>query len=106
LSEAPPPEEPPDGIAISDADLHEHFMGRMLQRGVSIQEIQQALNDGWPAADAKPGTLGRTLVFTFGVEWEGQIYAEKEVTVYYKYTSGRLVLLTTRARYGKSFPRG
>jgi len=77
----------------------------MLQRGVTQEEIERTLNEGWEASDAKPGTLGKVLVFPYQAEWEGQFFEEKEVTVYYKVVGERLVLLTAKARYGKGFPR-
>jgi len=77
----------------------------MLQRGIAREEIEQALNKGWEALDAKPGTKGKVYVFPYHAEWEGQFFEEKEVTVYYKMVGGTLVLLTTKARYSKDFPR-
>ena len=78
----------------------------MRQRGVTLQEIRQTVAAGWPATDVKPGTQGRVMVFPYGRDWEGQTYAEKEVTVYYKAVEGEeIVLLTVKARYGQGFPR-
>ena len=76
----------------------------MEQRGVTLQEIERVLNEGWDATDAKPGTFGKVAVF-YDVEWEGTWHPEKEVTVYYKVAGGRVILLTVKARYGKGFPR-
>lgn len=90
---------------ITPADLHPHLQARMQQRGITPEELAQTLNDGWEAADAKPGTLGKVLVFPYAAEWEGQFYPEKEVSVYYKVTAEGLVLLTAKARYGREFPR-
>lgn len=90
---------------ITLADLHPHLQARMQQRGVNRKDIEQTLNEGREASDAKPGTLGKTKVFPYRVEWEGQFYQEKEVTVYYKVTGKEAVVLTVKARYGKSFPR-
>ncbi len=78
----------------------------MQQRGVTREEIEQTLNKGWPATDAKPDTLGKSFVFPYAQEWEGQFYEEKEVTVYYKVIGQELFLLTVIARYGQRFPRG
>ena len=78
----------------------------MSQRGITQEEIERTLNEGWEATDAKPGTLGKVMVFPYGAEWEGQFYEEKEVSVYYKSVGEHLVLLTVKARYGKDFPRG
>ena len=78
----------------------------MEQRGVSREQIERTLNDGWSATDARPGVLGKVMVFQYQKEWEGRYYAEVEVTVYYKLTQEGLVLLTVKARYGKGFARG
>ncbi|RLC71804.1 MAG: hypothetical protein DRI52_04590 [Chloroflexi bacterium] len=92
-------------IRITDADLHPHLRARMHQRGISREEIERTLNEGWEASDAKSGTLGKVLVFPYEKEWEGQFYEEKEVTVYYKLAAEGIILLTAIARYGKGFPR-
>ena len=93
-------------IQITDTDLHVHLKARMVQRGISKEELERTLNEGWIAGDAKPGTRGKVLVLTYQDQWEGQWYEEKEVSVYYKGVEGSLVLLTVKARYGKDFPRG
>jgi len=38
--------------------------------------------------------------------WEGKSFEEKEVSVYYKFTNDTMVLLTAKARYGRSFIKG
>ncbi len=91
---------------ITEEDLHPHLKARMLQRGLTWQDIERTLNEGWEATDTKPSTLGKVMVFPYHAEWEGQFYEEKEVTVYDKIVGEHLVLLTAKARYGKDFPRG
>ena len=90
-------------IKISESDLHSHIKKRMLQRGITLEEIETALNDGWEATDAKADTIGKTFIFRYNGEWEGVFNEEKEVSVYYKYVEGEIVLLTAKARYGKDF---
>lgn len=90
---------------VAEADLHFHLRMRMQQRGVTREEIERTLNEGWEATDAKPGTLGKALAFPYAAEWEGEFYPEKEVTVYYKRVEEGIVLLTVKARYGREFPR-
>ncbi len=90
---------------LSESDLHQHIKARMFQRGISLQEIQETLMTGWEAEDTKEGTLGKVKVFSFNAFWEGTFFEEKEVTVYYKYKHGELVLLTAKARYGRGFAR-
>jgi hypothetical protein len=77
----------------------------MRQRGVSLEEIKQAMAAGWEAADAKPGTSGKVMVFPYQAEWEGRFFEDKEVTVYYKVVDDEdVILLTVKARYGQAFP--
>jgi len=92
-------------IKISDDELHPHLIARMEQRGVLMEEIEKVLNEGWKAEDAKPGTLGKVLVFQYNGLWEGDFFQEKEVSVYYKDVNDRVMLLTVKARYGEDFPR-
>ncbi|MEW6418739.1 MAG: DUF4258 domain-containing protein [Nitrospirota bacterium] len=93
-------------IKIRESDLHPHIRARMLQRGISVKEIEEALNKGWDAADAVEGTAGKVAVFAYNAEWEGKFFEEKEVTVYYKYKGVQFILLTAKARYGKNFEKG
>lgn len=75
----------------------------MAQRGVTPDEIERTINEGRPAADAKPGTVGKVLVFPYHAEWEGRRYEKKEVTVYVRVVGERMVVLTVKARYGREF---
>jgi len=92
-------------IRLPDDAFHAHLVARMQQRGISREEIETTLNSGWPADDAKPGTLGKAWIFPYNADWEGQQYPEKEVTVYYRIRGVGFVVLTAKARYGVSFPR-
>lgn len=78
----------------------------MFQRGISMEEIEITINKGWDADDAKEGTIGKTFVFSYNNYWEDKFYNEKEVAVYYKIKEKKMVLLTAKARYGKSFKKG
>ena len=52
-------------IRLSESDLPPHLRARMLQRGVTVEEIELTLSEGWEASDAKSGTKGKTLVFPY-----------------------------------------
>lgn len=93
-------------IRLTEDDLHPHLRRRMAQRGVSVDELEKVLNNGWEASDAKPGTEGKVLVFPHSAEPHEGFYSEKEVTAYYKHVEGQLIVLTVKARYGQLFPRG
>ena len=90
-------------IKISEADLHPHLKARMSQRGITMEEIEKVLNEGLEATDTKPGTIGKVFVFLYNGMWEGKLFEEKEVSVYYKLVNDTMVLLTVKARYGKGF---
>ena len=90
-------------IKISEADLHPHLKARMSQRGITMEEIEKVLNEGLEATDTKPGTIGKVFVFLYNGIWEGKLFEEKEVSVYYKLVNDTMVLLTVKARYGKGF---
>jgi hypothetical protein len=93
-------------IKVKESDLHPHIRARMVQRGISIIEIEETLRSGWDANDAVEGTAGKVAVFIYNAEWAGKFFEEKEVTVYYKYKGKQFILLTVKARYGKNFKRG
>ena len=61
-------------IRIEDREMHPHLRERMLQRGVTLQEAERTLNDGWEALDAKSGVQGKIMVFPYHEEWEGRTY--------------------------------
>ena len=58
------------------------------------------------ADDAKEGTTAKVFVFKYNAYWEERYFEEKEVTVYYKHKDRKLILLTVKAKYGKSFIKG
>jgi hypothetical protein len=92
-------------IIVRDSDLHSHLMARMKQRGITRQEIEDTINSGRVAEDAKEGSLGKTLAFPYNDYWEGKWFEEKEVTVYYLLREEGTVLFTAIARYGKGFAK-
>ena len=50
---------------LEENDFHSHIKARMLQRGITKEEIEKALAKGQVAKDAKPGTFGKVLVFPY-----------------------------------------
>lgn len=90
---------------ITQEDVHSHLAARMRERGITLEEVNMALRNGWAADDVKEGTFGKVYVFEYRKERLGKIYEEKEVTVYYKIIADRLIPLTAKARYGNNFSR-
>ena len=85
--------------------IHPHLEARMRERGVSIEEIEKTLQEGWEAENVKSGTYGKVYVFSYNKKWCGKFFKEKEVTVYYKIIDREVIVLTVVARYGK-FKKG
>jgi hypothetical protein len=77
-------------MVIEDGDFHDHLKARMAERGITRNEIQEVLNNGWDAPDAKPGTFGKVPVLGYNKVWQGPVYEEKEVRVYYKSAGARV----------------
>ena len=92
-------------IRLADDAFHAHLLARMQPRGILREEIETPLNPGWPADDAKPGTLGKVWVFPYTADWDGREYPEKAVPVYDRIRGAGLVVLTAKARDGISVPR-
>lgn len=90
---------------LSDKDIHNHLKMRMIQRGITKEEIEKTMNYGWDASNAKPGTFGKVYVFNYNRKWEGKFFKEKEVIVYYKVINKKVLLLTVKAKYVEGFPR-
>jgi hypothetical protein len=87
-------------------EFPEHFQERMFRRGVTAHEVDETLTNGWPCSDARGEAECRVQVFPFEADWEGRWFAEKEVTVYFKYHRSELIFVTLKTRYGSGFPRG
>ena len=64
----------PDTFQINQSDLHPHLRARMVQRGITFDELQQVLLRGWEASDCRSGTLGKVLVLSYMSDWEGEHY--------------------------------
>jgi hypothetical protein len=47
---------------ITEKDIHSHLKARMIQRGVSKEEIELTLNSGKDVRYSKPGTFGKVYV--------------------------------------------
>jgi len=86
----------PGKIKLSDADIHPHLRARMLQRGVTKEEIEQTLEKGKDAKGAKLGTYGKVLVFLYNKYWEG----------YCKLVGNEAMILTAKAVETKTISPG
>lgn len=93
-------------LYVFAVDFSEHFRTRMARRGATPQEVEETLAHGWPCGDARPGAECRVAVFRFEADWEGRWFAEKELTVYFKYDGDQFIFVTLKTRYGAGFPRG
>ncbi|MGB9700134.1 MAG: hypothetical protein ACPL5I_12205 [Thermodesulfobacteriota bacterium] len=51
----------------------------MQQRGVSLNEIEITMNEGWEAVDGKEGTIGKVFVFPYNNYWAGSYFEEIDI---------------------------
>ena len=47
-------------MKIRESDIHNHLKIRMLQWGITFEEIKRTINDGWNTTEVRIGTQGRT----------------------------------------------
>lgn len=52
-------------ITFNESDIHPHLRARMQQRGISLEDIETTINEGWDTEDTKEGTAGKVFVFSF-----------------------------------------
>jgi hypothetical protein len=69
-------------------------------RGISPEEVLDALRSGWPVP-AADGRLAMEKVFLFDSIWRGRPYAQKKVKVLYVEEEGTMITVTAYAYYGK-----
>lgn len=62
--------EPDEGPTLTAEHFHSHLRRRMEQRGITEEEVRETVRRGWDSGYAKPGTHGRTLVFTHDARWK------------------------------------
>ena len=75
-----------------------HVLKRASDRGVEIGEIEEVLMNE-KCSEAKYGRLFASKIFSFNKVWEEKYYEQKEVIVIFKEENGRIVVITTIARY-------
>ena len=66
-------------VVIKESDIHHHLQMRMQQRGVSLNEIEITMNEGWEAVDGKEGTIGKVFVFPYNNYWAGSYFEEIDI---------------------------
>jgi hypothetical protein len=80
--------------------IEPHTKQRAKERGVSEEEIRDTLDNGMPVF-AKPNRLCKSKVFPFMSEWNGKIYEEKKVNVFYLIENNEIITITVYVYYGK-----
>lgn len=61
--------------------FHPHAIERLLERGASQQEVIDTLSEG-ERFQAKHGRTGFRRNFVLDGEWQGRVYANKQVEAY------------------------
>lgn len=80
--------------------IDSHTLERAIERGVSIEEIENVIYNGIPVK-AKQDRLGKVLVFNFNKVRNGKYYEHKRVEVYYIIEYEAIITVTVYAFYGR-----
>jgi hypothetical protein len=78
--------------------LHLHARARLLERGVTEQEVINTVQKG----EQLPAKLGRTGFrrnFPFGGQWRDKVYLTKQIEVYAVREADEWLVITMIARY-------
>jgi hypothetical protein len=78
--------------------IHPHARLRMVERGITEEEIIQTIDTGERFA-AKYGRQGFRREFIFGKAWQGKSYAMKQIEVYAVVENEEHVVITALAKY-------
>ena len=75
-----------------------HALGYALKRGFTVAEVEEAIRTGaWSAAEL--GRLDCRKNFSYGKEWNGKIYAAKQVRPVFVDEAEEIVVITVYTHY-------
>lgn len=78
--------------------LSKHAVGYIASRGFSVKEVEEAVRTcAWDAAEL--GRLHCRKNFAFGREWNGTVYATKQVRPVFVEETEEIVVLTVYTYY-------
>lgn len=78
--------------------LSKHALGYIASRGFSMAEVEEAIRTGaWGPAEL--GRLNCRRDFAFGREWNGQVYATKQVRPVFVEETEEIVVITVYTYY-------
>ena len=89
---------PPLMALVKPIRLSDHALRYMSKRGFTIAEVEEAIR----TASWQPAELGRLEFrkdFAYGEEWNGRIYATKQVRPVFVEESGEIVVATVYTYY-------
>ena len=78
--------------------FHPHAEKRSVERGTSVQEILQTVNEG-EQFPAKFGRSGYRMNFHYEKVWNGQFYQTKQIEVFAVIENERLIIITVLVKY-------
>ena len=81
-----------------DVVLHPHARARLIERGVTEEEVISTVTGGERVAE-KFGRVGFRRHFSYGQIWRGKRYATKQVEVIAVEESSQWLVITVIARY-------
>lgn len=90
--------EEPCYTSFMQVVLHPHAAARLVERGVSQEEVSATVLGG-ERVPAKFGRVGFRRHFPYGTLWRGKTYATKQVEVFAVEEPQRWMVVTVVARY-------
>ena len=81
-----------------EVTLHPHAQERLVERGVSVEEVTAVIMSG-EQFPAKFGRVGFRRNFNYDQQWRGKYYATKQVEVFVVQELSRWLVITVIARY-------
>lgn len=78
--------------------LHPHARQRLRERGATEEEVRQTVEGGEQFV-AKHGRTGFRRNFTFNGQWQGRIYASKQIEAYGVLENGDWLVITVIVKF-------
>ena len=80
--------------------IEPHTLFRANERGASEKEIIETINTG-TEIEGRKGRFGKSKIFSFEKERNGEYYEEKKIEVYYLNEKEKIITVTVYVFYGK-----
>lgn len=78
--------------------LSAHALRYTMRRGFTVQDVEEVIRDS-PWTPAEPGRLECRMDFPFGREWNGRVYATKQVRPVFVEEKAEILVVTAYTYY-------